>query len=52
MDDKKIALFSKALLILWEGLCEEHGGIPVGSRVVVVDADTADSGKDVPSAAP
>lgn len=39
MDEKKVALFSKALLILWEGFCEEHGCTPIGSKVVVVDAE-------------
>lgn len=42
MDDKKTALFSKALLLLYEGYCEEHGCTLIGSRVVVADPDPAE----------
>lgn len=43
MDEKKIALFSKALLILCEGYCEEHGCKLIGARVVVTDPDAPES---------
>lgn len=46
MDDKKMALFSKALLILCEGYCEEHGCTLVGARVVIADSDSPDSRAD------
>lgn len=46
MDEKKIALFSKALLILCEGYCEEHGCTLVGARVVVEDPDSPDNNVD------
>lgn len=43
MDEKKFALFSKALLILCEGHVEDHGGTLVNPRVVLVGPDsTAD----------
>lgn len=45
MDEKKIALFSKALLILYEGYCEEHGCKLVGARVVVTDPDSPENKK-------
>ena len=48
MDDKKtamISMLSKAFLDLCEGYCEEHGGTLVNPRVVVVDAESADSGR-------
>ena len=40
MDDKKAALFSKAFLILYEGFCDEHGSMLIGSGVDVIDSDS------------
>ena len=40
MDDKKAALFSKAFLILYEGFCDEHGSMLIGSGVDVIDYDS------------
>lgn len=37
MEEKKLELFSKALMILWEGFCERYGVEAIGSRVVLVD---------------
>lgn len=39
MDDKKMELFAGALMILWEGYCEQYGGVPIGSRVVISDEE-------------
>lgn len=38
MQDRKTELFARALMILWEGYCEEHGVVPEGSQAVVRDA--------------
>lgn len=48
MDDKKLALFSKALMILYEGYCEEHGCTLIGARMVVKDSDGQESKKSEP----
>lgn len=37
MDDKKFALFSRALLSLYEGYCEEHGAKLINPRVTLAD---------------
>ena len=34
MEDRKTALFARALMILWEGYCEAQGVVPEGSRGV------------------
>lgn len=43
MDDKKFALFSKALLLLYEGYFEEHGCTLINPRVVLADPDSTES---------
>lgn len=40
MTEKEFELFSKALLILWEGTCEANGVTATGSRVVRTDIPT------------